>query len=813
MKRILYLIFTTVLAATAMAVTPDSVYVRPYAETHNVGRSGMKLQWSTDATCWEPLCGGQTVLRSDWGSWKTMINPRMERLLDGRFRATWQISRSGDIYASAISVNLYEWQRQHFMHKDDMAVEVHDTVLKVAYSEVQEMIVHFAAEGRRNRLYQEHAHQDSVRFVDLQPLHVTMHADVTRSKSISNSLIGVFFEDLSYAADGGLYAELIQNRDFEYWEREYARNPKWTHDYAWHTEGDASLMIADEEPLHPNNAHYACLHIASPGGKLVNGGFDGIAVRKGERYDFSLYCRVERPSKVLVRLTSPAGSVIAEETLKLKGKKWNYRSCVLTAHDDAPAARLEILPTSVGDYRLDMISLFPQETFMGRKNGLRRDLAQLIADIHPKFIRFPGGCLAHGDGLDNMYDWKGSIGPLYARRHLPNIWHYHQTRGLGYYEYFQFCEDVGAEPLPIIAAGVSCQNSGLLHQHLQAHGMLGEDRPELHTEGQQGGIPMEEMPAYIQDVLDLIEWANGNPRTSKWARLRAEAGHPEPFGLKYIGLGNEDLISEEFKVRFRMIHDAIREHYPEITIIGTVGPDVKGIDYEEGWAFAKELALPVVDEHCYRPTGWFIYNQDFYDKYDRTHAKVYLGEWAARSPGRSQTSLESALAEALHITNLERNGDVVAMASYAPLLAKEGHVHWNPDLIYFDNQKADPTASYYVQRMAGQNSGDEYIPVAVSVPHADDGVRLRIAQSVVRDTSTGDLIVKLVNLLPVDVKVSLHLPPLDGYAASATATLLDGDIVARSVTPVEKQIEAKQLLDYTMPDYSFTVIRIKKTKD
>ena len=224
-------------------------------------------------------------------------------------------------------------------------------------------------------------------------------------------------------------------------------------------------------------------------------------------------------------------------------------------------------------------------------------------------------------------------------------------------------------------------------------------------------------------------------------------------------------------------------------------------------------ALPVVDEHCYRPTGWFIYNQDFYDKYDRTHAKVYLGEWAARSPGRSQTSLESALAEALHITNLERNGDVVAMASYAPLLAKEGHVHWNPDLIYFDNQKSDPTASYYVQRMAGQNSGDEYIPVAVSVPHADDGIRLRIAQSVVRDTSTGDLIVKLVNLLPVDVKVSLHLPPLDGYAASATATLLDGDIVARSVTPVEKQIEAKQLLDYTMPDYSFTVIRIKKTKD
>ena len=535
-------------------------------------------------------------------------------------------------------------------------------------------------------------------------------------------------------------------------------------------------------------------------------------LKKGEKYDFSLFVSSIHSSAkkefAEVRIVSKNGDIIAQNKISLNAKDWKQQTCTLIATADDTDARLEIMPLQTGTYALDMISLFPQNTFKGRKNGLRRDLAQLIADLQPRFIRFPGGCLAHGDGLDNMYDWKGSVGPLHERRHLPNIWHYHQTRGLGYFEYFQFCEDVGAEPLPIIAAGVSCQNSGLLHKSLIESGKMKSDLPELFSEGQQGGIPMDKMPQYIQDVLDLIEWANGNPRTSKWAKIRADAGHPAPFNLKYIGLGNEDMISEEFKIRFKMIYDVVKEYYPDITIIGTAGPDIKGIDYEEGWKYATELQVPIVDEHCYRPTGWYIYNQNFYDHYDRSKSKVYLGEWAARSYSHSQTSLESALAEALHMTNLERNGDIVCMTSYAPLLAKEGHIHWNPDLIYFNNSEVHPTASYYTQRMFGQNSGDEYIPAELNTDQQDRKVNLRIGQSVIRESKTGDIIIKLVNLLPISVNTNLYLPSLQGYNPIASTSILTGDIRSKTAIPVNGNLAIGEKFSYKMPQYSFTVIRI-----
>ena len=625
-------------------------------------------------------------------------------------------------------------------------------------------------------------------------------------------LIGVFFEDLSHAADGGLYAELIQNRDFEYCEDSFAREKNWTHDYAWSTSSGASLTITDIKPIHPNNKFYAVLDVTQVGGTLINSGFDGIYMKKGEKYDFSLFVSSIHSSAkkefAEVRIVSKNGDIIAQNKISLNAKDWKQQTCTLIATADDNDARLEIMPLQTGTYALDMISLFPQNTFKGRKNGLRRDLAQLIADLQPRFIRFPGGCLAHGDGLDNMYDWKGSVGPLHERRHLPNIWHYHQTRGLGYFEYFQFCEDVGAEPLPIIAAGVSCQNSGLLHKSLIESGKMKSDLPELFSEGQQGGIPMDKMPQYIQDVLDLIEWANGNPPTSKWAKIRADAGHPAPFNLKYIGLGNEDMISEEFKIRFKMIYDVVKEYYPDITIIGTAGPDIKGIDYEEGWKYATELQVPIVDEHCYRPTGWYIYNQNFYDHYDRSKSKVYLGEWAARSYSHSQTSLESALAEALHMTNLERNGDIVCMTSYAPLLAKEGHIHWNPDLIYFNNSEVHPTASYYTQRMFGQNSGDEYIPAELNTDQQDRKVNLRIGQSVIRESKTGDIIIKLVNLLPISVNTNLYLPSLQGYNPIASTSILTGDIRSKTAIPVNGNLAIGEKFSYKMPQYSFTVIRI-----
>ena len=407
---------------------------------------------------------------------------------------------------------------------------------------------------------------------------------------------------------------------------------------------------------------------------------------------------------------------------------------MLRAGESADEAVLVVEPMTAGGYDVDMVSLFPERTFRGRKNGLRADLAQAIADIRPRFVRFPGGCVAHGQGLDNIYRWKNTIGPLYSRKPMNNLWGYHQTMGLGFFEYFQFCEDIGAEPLPVIAAGVPCQNTNAV-------------QGELLGGGQQGGIPMDEMDEYIQDILDLVDYANADPRTNKWAKMRAESGHPAPFNLKYLGIGNEDQITDVFAERFKMIYEAVKKRHPEITVIGTVGPFYEGTDYEEGWRLADSLALPMVDEHYYNSPGWFIYNQDFYDRYDRNKSKVYLGEYAAHLPGRPN-NVETALAEAVYLTSVERNGDVVSMASYAPLLAKKGHTQWNPDMIYFDNKEVTPTVGYYVQQLFASNSGDEYLPADVKTDNNRKDVRSRIASSVVRDGNTGDVIVKFCQHAP-----------------------------------------------------------------
>ena len=451
--------------------------------------------------------------------------------------------------------------------------------------------------------------------------------------------------------------------------------------------------------------------------------------------------------KVVVSLIDKEDREVASATVKVSSKNWKKCKAVLTAEADVEDARLCIAPSAGGTYHFDMVSLFPQNTFKGRKNGLRADLAQTLADLHPRFVRFPGGCVAHGDGIDNIYDWKGSIGPLEARKPLRNLWGYHQTRGLGYFEYFQFCEDIGAEPVPVLAAGVPCQNSGGGTQY-------GHD--DLTKYGQQCGIPMEQMPEYVQDVLDLIEYANGDARKTEWGRKRAEAGHPESFNLKYIGIGNEDLITEVFEERFTMIYNAVREKYPEVTVIGTVGPFYEGTDYNEGWKLASKLDIPMVDEHYYVAPGWFIHNQDYYDRYDRSKSKVYLGEYAAHLPGRP-SNIETALSEALYLTAVERNADVVTMTSYAPLLAKEGHTQWSPDLIYFNNSEVKPTVGYYTQQLFGQNAGNHYIPSTVILDNERDAVQKRIGMSVVKNDTSGDYIVKLVNMLKVEVKTKINM--------------------------------------------------------
>lgn len=375
---------------------------------------------------------------------------------------------------------------------------------------------------------------------------------------------------------------------------------------------------------------------------------------------------------------------------------------------------------------------------------------------------------------------------------MKNLWGYHQSMGLGYHEYFQFCEDMGAEPLPVLAAGVPCQNSACEHG-------------KLVSGGQQGGIPMEHMDEYVQDVLDLIEYANGDPKKNKWAKMRAEAGHPKPFNLKYVGIGNEDLITDAFEERFTMIYKAVKEKYPEITVIGTVGPFYEGTDYEEGWDLATRLNVPMVDEHYYNTPGWFINNQDYYDRYDRLKSKVYLGEYAAHLPGRPN-NIETALAEALYLTAVERNGDIVEMTSYAPLLAKEGHTQWNPDLIYFNNQEVKPTVGYYAQLLYGQNSGDTYLPADRKIDNPRADVQKRIASSVVRDSRTGDLIIKLVNLLPVPVKTSVDCP--DMPSNEAVLKVLSGKPTDREAKPVESSLQVSGKFSYEMPAYSLSVIRI-----
>ena len=792
--------------------TPDSVSLFAYATRGDDGRSGLRFAWSMDGKHWFEIGRNYGYLRCDysrWGSQKKMLDPNLKQLPGGEWLCVWKLN-DHDGYGQARSKDLIYWEAQQYPRTTSdfegtrvkAKIAGHEetgTVSQVPWSVVDGLTQTYERNQYRNSLYGERPVQDKERFAGLKSVKATVTAQPEETKEISDLLMGIFFEDINYSADGGLYAELIQNRDFEYDPSDREGDKNWNSTHSWKLEGEnATFTISTSDPIHPNNPHYAVLKTNQPGAALTNTGFDGIALKAGEKYDFSLFARIPEGSKsgkLLVRLVDADGTVQGETTVTVSSRSWKTYKAVLTAKTSADT-RLELRPQSAGEIELDMISLFPQNTFKGRKNGLRPDLAQTLADMHPRFVRFPGGCVAHGDGLKNIYQWKNTIGPLEARKPARNLWGYHQSMGLGYYEYFQFCEDIGAEPLPVLAAGVPCQNSA-------CHGDL--------RGGQQGGIPMSEMGAYIQDILDLIEWANGDAKKTKWGKIRAESGHPKPFNLKYIGIGNEDLITDVFEERFTMIYLAIKEKYPEMIVVGTVGPFNEGTDYVEGWKLADKLGVPMVDEHYYQSPGWFLHNQDFYDKYDRSKkTKVYLGEYATHISGR-RANMETALTEALYLAALERNGDVVHMTSYAPLLAKDGRTQWNPDLIYFNNREVRPTTGYYVQKLYGQHAGDHYIPSQVNLDNQDSRVKLRVGSSIVRDSKTGDVIVKLVNLLPVSIETDVRLPGMDGIQSSATRTVLAGAPEATPL-PVTDTIEAGTSFKQELPAYSFTVIRLKTQK-
>ena len=629
-------------------------------------------------------------------------------------------------------------------------------------------------------------------------------------KAISDELIGIFFEDISSSADGGLYAELIQNGSFEFSPVE---RDGWGPGTAWrmvrpgHSTGYMEPMQLN--PIHPNNPNYMRLHTERAkqyydyngwtGFGISNNGFDGINVKKDAKYDFSAFFRNVKgdAKKVRVVLTVTQGfgqqRSLGEVEFTVSNSSWNKFSATITASEDAPNASLQILCLTVGDMDVDMVSLMPQDTYMG--HGLRKDLAQALADLKPKFMRFPGGCVVHGggDGFWNTYRWKTTVGPKETRKQQKNTWGYHQSVGLGYFEYFQFCEDVGMEPLPILPCGVSCQGAN------GGWNMRGQA---------QDVVPMSEMDEWVDEALDLIEWANGDV-TTKWGKVRADAGHPKPFNLKYLGLGNEEKISPEFIERFKYIYNKVTKAHPEIVIVGTAGPGSHpgNGDYEAGWKLAEETGMPIMDEHYYEQKEYFI-NSRQYDDYPRNRkTKVYLGEYAAKDK-----KLQDALAEALYLLHVERNGDVVCMTSYAPLFARKNATNWNPDLIYFDNERPFLTCSYYVQQMFGQSAGQYYYGDCVKIENADEKLN---GQTVILNVKTRELFVKVCNDTADKKTATVNLSRFKSLKPVATKTTLSGqpadenNFDQQPIAPVIETVKASKKMTLDLPPYSFTMLTIK----
>ncbi|WP_415854100.1 alpha-L-arabinofuranosidase C-terminal domain-containing protein [Sinomonas sp. G460-2] len=578
--------------------------------------------------------------------------------------------------------------------------------------------------------------------MNTEPIELTADIDDLNPIPISEDLWGVFFEDINHSADGGLYAELVRNRSFSFSERDA---PGWGALTGWEVTGDVR---------EPDGQPGVVLDGRAAEAAISNTGYDGISVAAGERYCLQLTgAGLDGAAAVRVVLSSAQDETLAACEVELTPEP-GVQHHVLTpvAADLLARLRLSVVGGAVA---LSLVSLFPEHTF-GRPNGLRPDLAEAIAALRPRFVRFPGGCVAHGFGPENLYRWKDTLGPIESRRQDSNIWGYHQSMGIGFYEYFRFCEQIGAKPLPVVAAGVCCQNSP----------------------GGQHALPEEEFADYIDDVLDLIEYANG-PADSGWGRVRAEAGHPEPFGLEYLGIGNEDEITEQFTDRFERLLRAVKSAHPEISVIGTAGPFPFGRDFERGWDVGRRLRVPIMDEHSYKSPGWYFRNLDRFDGYDRSGPKVYVGEYGSKG-----NTMLCALAEAAYMIGMERNGDIVRLASYAPLLAKIDNTQWVPDLIYFDNQRVLRTLNYHVQRMHSCSAGDTVLPVELS--DAQPWSRLRTSRAgVAVKALTGTLRISAARIGesgPVDLTVSggdrfvpLQIGTSDAdYTLTMRAGLADG---------------------------------------
>lgn len=622
---------------------------------------------------------------------------------------------------------------------------------------------------------------------------------------VQPTMYGIFFEDINYAADGGLYGELVKNRSFEFPDALMG----------WKAFG--KFEVKNDGPFE-RCPHYVVLgysgHNDAATG-LQNEGYFGIGIEKGEDYRFSVWAKaVSGDATVEVSLvdenTMEEHQEFATAELKVSGNEWKKYELVLKPTKTVQKANLRLLLKGKNSVALEHVSLFPKHTFKDRDNGMRRDLAQALYDLHPGVFRFPGGCIVEGSSLDQRYQWKNSIGPVENRPLNGNRWlstfnyrlfpDYYQSYGLGFYEYFLLSEDIGAEPLPVLNVGMACQYQNW-------------NNPKAH-------VPVDSLQPYIQDCLDLIEFANGDVNTT-WGKKRAEMGHPAPFNLKFLAVGNEQWDTLYYE-RLRPFVKAIKAKYPNIKLIGTSGPDSEGEMFDKGWKAMKELKADLVDEHFYRDEHWFLSHGLRYEGYDRKGPKVFAGEYACHGKGKKWNHFETSLYEAAFMTDLERNADVVDMATYAPLFAHVDGWQWRPDMIWYDNTRMFKTVSYYVQQMYACNKGTNVLPLtmngkAVAGQEGQDG----LFASAVVDKQKGEVIVKVANTSDKTQEVTLNLNGLKGSRSASLTTLQCDNMDAENtldnpnkIRPVETTAtcESKKnatVLSDKLPAKSFRMYKIK----
>lgn len=643
--------------------------------------------------------------------------------------------------------------------------------------------------------------------------------------TVQSTMYGLFFEDINFAADGGLYGELVKNRSFEF-AQPYM---------GWRVFGNVELKADGPFERCP---HYVVL--SDPGHRerrtgLQNEGYFGIGVEQGKEYRFSVWAKAPRGnSQIRVQLINENAMTehqeFVQEKLDVSGSEWKQYEIVLKASRTEPKAQLRIFLSSPNPVALEHISLFPVDTYKGRKNGLRRDLAQALEDMHPGVFRFPGGCIVEGTTLDTRYQWKNTIGPVENRPINRNRWEdtfdyryfadYYQSYGLGFFEFFQLCEDIGAEPLPVLSVGLACQFQNGLDAHAS----------------------MDQLQPFIDDCLDLIEFANG-PADSKWGKKRAEMGHPEPFNMKFIGVGNEQWDTPYYE-RLKPFVEAIRAKYPNIKIVGTSGPDSEGQMFEKGWEAMRAQGADLVDEHFYRPEAWFLGTKEAkqrygencgglrYESYPRKGPKVFAGEYACHGRGKKWNHYETSLYEAAFMTDLERNADIVEMATYAPLFAHIDGWQWRPDMIWYDNLRMFKSVSYYVQQMYAMNKGTNVLSLTAADP-ADAKGKKRVPvggqegmnglfASSVYDANTGEVIIKIANTSKQPQSVQFNLLGMTGERTATTLTLshngMDDENTLDQPTKITPkpgsltcQADKKNtVLTDQLPAMSFRLYKVKK---